>query len=87
VNATGLFPLTQSVLDILGSFRSASPQWDAAVGDLSSTQGVPQLATWRKVRYLLGDGADVIFQTNVPLDQIPSTLAEMDSMAKEINNK
>jgi ABC-type glycerol-3-phosphate transport system substrate-binding protein len=87
VNATGLFPLTQSVLDILGSFRSASPQWDAAVRDLSFAQGVPQLATWRKVRYLLGDGADVIFQTNVPLDQIPPTLAEMDSMAKEINNK
>ena len=49
-------------------------------------QGVPQLASWRKVRYVLQDGADVIFQTNIPLDQIPSTLAEMDSMAKELGN-
>lgn len=87
VNATGLFPLTNSVLDILGKFRSASPQWEAAVGTLALAQGVPQLASWRKVRYLLGDGADVIFETNLPLDQIPSTLAEMDSMAKEINTK
>ena len=87
VNASGLFPLTNSVLNILGQFRSASPQWEAAVGYLALAQGVPQLASWRKVRYLLGDGADAIFETNLPLDQIPYTLAEMDSMAKEINTK
>ncbi len=84
VNATGLFPLTHSTDSLLGSFRSASPQWGAAVGDLSSAQGVPQLASWRKVKYLLQDGADVIFQTNLPLDKLPSTLAEMESMAKEL---
>ena len=66
VNATGLFPLTNSVLNTLGQFRSASPQWEAAVGTLALAQGVPQLASWRKVRYLLGDGADVIFETESP---------------------
>jgi ABC-type glycerol-3-phosphate transport system substrate-binding protein len=86
VTETGLFPLTHSVQDTLGDYRSISPQWAAAVGDLSMAQGIPQLASWRKVRYLLQDGADVIFQTNLPLDQIPSTLAEMDSMAKELGN-
>jgi ABC-type glycerol-3-phosphate transport system substrate-binding protein len=87
ISATGLFPLTHSVEDLAGPYRSASPQWDAAVGYLSAAQGVPQLASWRKVRYLLQDAADVIFQTDIPLDQIPSTLAEIDSMAKELNNK
>jgi multiple sugar transport system substrate-binding protein len=84
VNETGLFPLTYSVEDILGQYRNSSPQWNAAVGDLSVAQGVPQLASWRKVRYLLEDGVNVIFQTDLSLDKIPSTLAEMDSMAKEM---
>ncbi len=79
VKATGLFPLFHSVMD-----KSASPQWDAAVGDLSLVQGVPQLASWRKVRYVLEDGTKIIFQTNLPVDQIPSVLTEMDTMAKEI---
>jgi hypothetical protein len=35
---------------------------------------------------LLQDAADVIFQTNVPLDQIPAKLIEMDTMAKELGN-
>ncbi len=87
VEPTGLFPLLHSVLDMVGPYRIASPQWDAAVGDLSLAKGVPQLASWRKVRYVLEDGAKVIFQTNVPVDQIPSILAEMDATAKEINDK
>lgn len=86
VKATGLFPLFHSVLDMVGPYRSASPQWDAAVGDLSVAQRVPQLASWRKVRYLLEDGMKVIFQTNLPVDQLPSILAEMDSTSKELNN-
>jgi len=87
VEATGLFPLFHSVLDIIGPYRTASQQWDAAVGDLSMAQGVPQLASWRKVRYVLEDGTNFIFQTNIPVDQIPSILTEMDSTAKEISNK
>ncbi|MCX6034613.1 MAG: extracellular solute-binding protein [Chloroflexi bacterium] len=87
VEATGLFPLFHSVLDIIGPYRTASPQWDSAVGDLSLAQGVPQMASWRKVRYVLEDGTNFIFQTNIPVDQIPSILTEMDSTAKEISNK
>ncbi|MDP2995353.1 MAG: extracellular solute-binding protein, partial [Anaerolineales bacterium] len=87
VEATGLFPLLNSVLEMIGPYRTASPQWDAAVGDLSLAQGVPQLASWRKVRYVLEDGTKVIFQTNLPVDQIPSVLTEIDSTAKEISDK
>jgi multiple sugar transport system substrate-binding protein/sn-glycerol 3-phosphate transport system substrate-binding protein len=84
VESTGLFPLLNPVLALIGQYRTASPQWEAAVEDLSLAQGVPQLASWRKVRYVLEDGTNVIFQTNTPVDQIPSVLTEMDSTAKEI---
>ena len=85
VEYSGLFPLRTSVLDQVGPYRDASPQWNAALGDLSLAQGVPQLASWSQVRYVLEDGARVIFQMNTPLDQIPSALTEMDSMAQELN--
>jgi ABC-type glycerol-3-phosphate transport system substrate-binding protein len=82
VDATGLFPLLSSV-----QAPGVSPQWEAAVGDLSLAQGVPQLASWRKVRYVLEDGTKVIFQTGIPVDQISSVLTEMDTTAKELVGK
>jgi ABC-type glycerol-3-phosphate transport system substrate-binding protein len=84
VEATGLFPLRNSVLGMIQPYRQASPQWEAAVGYLSLAHGVPQLASWRKVRYVLQDGMTVLFQTNQPVDQLPSVLDEMDAMAREI---
>jgi len=85
VESTGLFPLRDSVLPQIGPYRAASPQWEAAVSDLSLVEGVPQLASWRQVRYVLEDGAAVIFKVNTPLDQIPAALTNMDSMAQELN--
>ncbi|MGB8214863.1 MAG: extracellular solute-binding protein, partial [Anaerolineales bacterium] len=79
VEATGLFPLRNSILNMIGSYRAASPQWDAAVASLSLAQDVPQLASWRKVRYVLEDGLTVLFQENLPVDKLPSLLDEMDS--------
>jgi ABC-type glycerol-3-phosphate transport system substrate-binding protein len=87
VEATGLFPLRTSMLNLIGPFQAASPQWDSAVGGLALAKGVPQLASWRKVRYVLEDGMTVIFQTNTPVDQLPSVLAEMDLMAEELSKK
>ena len=58
-------------------YRVASPQWDAAVGYLPQAQTVPQLASWRKVRYILEDGMTVLFQSNLPVDTLPSVLEEM----------
>ena len=84
VEATGLFPLRSSVLDLIGPYRQASPQWDAAFGSLSLAQGVPQLASWRKVRYVLEDGMTVLFQENLPQDKLPALLTQMDSLAQEL---
>jgi multiple sugar transport system substrate-binding protein len=84
VEVTGLFPLRNSVLGMIQPYRQASPQWDAAAGYLSLAQDVPQLASWRKVRYVLQDGMTVLFQKNLPMDQLPFMLDEMDSMAREL---
>jgi ABC-type glycerol-3-phosphate transport system substrate-binding protein len=84
VETTGLFPLRNSVLDMIGPYRQASPQWEAACGYLSLAQGVPQMASWRKIRYILEDGMTVFFQDNLPVDKLPSMLDEMDSMAQEL---
>jgi multiple sugar transport system substrate-binding protein len=85
VEASGLLPLRESMVDQTGSHRQASPQWRAAVADLSLAQGVPQLASWRTIRYVLEDGTRVIFQTDLPVEQIPTILTEMDTTAKEFN--
>ncbi len=83
VEATGLFPLRNSVLGMIQPYRQALPQWEAAAGYLSLAQGVPQLASWRKLRYALQDGMTVLFQVNLPVDKIPNVLDEMDSLARE----
>jgi len=85
VKSTGLFPLRTSVLDLVGPFRAASPQWDGAVKGLDSAENVPQLASWRKVRYVLEDGLTTIFQNDTPIAQLPSILTEMDTLAGELS--
>jgi multiple sugar transport system substrate-binding protein len=83
VESTGLFPLRTSLLDMIGPYRLALPQWDSAVETLNRAQDVPQLASWRKVRYVLEDGMTTVFQTTLSADQLPFVLEEMDSMAQE----
>lgn len=84
VESTGLFPLRNSVLDMIGPYRQATPQWDAAYTALTVAVNVPQLASWRKVRYVLEDGMTALFQENLSTDRLPVLLTEMDSMAQEL---
>jgi ABC-type glycerol-3-phosphate transport system substrate-binding protein len=87
VEATGLLPLRVSVLDMIGPYRSASPQWEAAAGSYALMETVPHLASWRKVRYVLADGLDHIFQVNLPLDGIPSLLDQMQELAEDLSDE
>lgn len=87
VEATGLLPLRLSVMDMIGPYRTANPQWEAAAGSLSLLETVPQLASWRKARYLLEDGMDYIFLVNLPVDQVPTVLDEMQVMAEELSGE
>jgi multiple sugar transport system substrate-binding protein len=84
VEATGLFPLRTSVMNMVGPYLLASPQWGSAVASLPQAQTVPQMASWRKVRYVLEDGMTVLFQENLPQNKLPDLLVEMDAMAQEL---
>jgi ABC-type glycerol-3-phosphate transport system substrate-binding protein len=87
VEATGLLPLRFSALDSLEQYRAAHPQWTIAVGYIPEAQGTPQLASWRKAQYILGDGAGFIFRTNLAVEKIPSILDEMDATVEELSGK
>jgi ABC-type glycerol-3-phosphate transport system substrate-binding protein len=87
VTKAGTLPLRASILNQFSNYQSTNPQWGAAVNLLPVAQGVPQLATWSTIRYVLQDGTMEIFRMNLPLDQIPAVLDEMDATAEELSNK
>jgi ABC-type glycerol-3-phosphate transport system substrate-binding protein len=84
VEATGLLPLRASSLSLLNTYRREHPQWSAAVDLLPQMTGVPQLASWRTVRYALEDGTFSIFRLNIAVEDIPAVLTEMDATAEEL---
>ncbi len=87
VESSGQLPLRSSVLTRIGPYMEAHPQWQAAVSEPEWLIGVPQLASWRSVRYTLEDGMKYIFQVNLPLAEIPSVLDEMQALAEELGSK
>jgi ABC-type glycerol-3-phosphate transport system substrate-binding protein len=90
VEVTGLFPLRTSSLDSLGDYRESHPQWDAAVALLPRAQIQPQLASWREVRVMIGDGFSYMFrrelndQPAVISNQPAVILQQMDLIAKDL---
>jgi multiple sugar transport system substrate-binding protein len=87
VTTAGTLPLRASILNQFSNYQSTNPQWGAAVKLLPLAQGVPQRATWSTIRYVLQDGTMEIFRMNLPLDQIPAVLDEMDATTNELINK
>lgn len=85
VESTGLLPLRGVSMDLLGDYRDSNPQWAAAVELIPQGQIGPQLASWREVRVMLGDGFEYVFQAGVPSGQIAAILAQMDSTARDLN--
>jgi len=85
VEVTGLFPLRNSALDLLGDYKNSHPQWAAAVDLLPQAQIQPQLASWRKVRVMLGDGWDAMFRVNTPAGEIAKVLAIMESTSRDLS--
>jgi multiple sugar transport system substrate-binding protein len=77
--ANGWFPLAEG-----DPSTAASPRWQAVLAAMPSIRGVPQLASWRTVKYVLEDGAWRIFRTDVSLEQIPAVLDEIDATAKDL---
>jgi len=84
VEFTGLFPLRTSSLDLLGDYKDSHPQWAEAVALLPQAQIEPQLASWRKVRVMLGDGFDAMFHSNTPAGRVAEILAIMESTSRDL---
>lgn len=85
VEVTGLFPLRTSTLSRLTAYQAAHPQWAQSVKLLPFGQIQPQLASWRTVKVMLGDGFNHIFRFGVPVGQVSAVLAQMEATARDLN--
>ena len=90
VQSTGLFPLRNSTMQLLGDYSASHPQWTEAVKLLSDGETTPQLASWRSVRVMLEDGFRDMFDTirhpDLTDGQVPLILKQMDDTAEDLNN-
>ena len=90
VQSTGLFPLRNSIVPLLGDYAATHPQWAEAVNRLSEGETTPQLASWRLVRVMLEDGFRDMFDTirhpDLTEGQVPLILKQMDDTAEDLNN-
>lgn len=85
VEATGLFPLRNSGLPALESYAKSHPQWSAAVDLLPRATIEPQLASWRQVTVMVGDGFDAMFRSNTPTGRVAEILAIMGTAATDLS--
>jgi ABC-type glycerol-3-phosphate transport system substrate-binding protein len=85
VEVTGLFPLRNSMLGPLQGYESSHPQWAAAADLVSAGQIEPQLASWRQVRVMVGDGFDAMFRTNTSSGRVAEVLAIMEKTATDLS--
>lgn len=84
VSTTGMFPLRHSTLNLVADYAAAHPQWVEAVKLLPQGQGTPRLASWRQIRLVVGDGFDFMFRVNLPVGQVATILAQMDTAVKDL---
>ena len=85
VEVTHLFPMRTSTVDVLGDYEKTHPQWAQAIQLLPQGEIQPQLASWRKVKIMIGDGFTHMYRVNVPSGQVPAILAQMESIARDLD--
>jgi hypothetical protein len=84
VEATHLFPIRASSVDLLSDYEKTHPQWAQAIQLLPQGEIQPQLASWRQVKTVIGDGFTHMYRVNVPSGQVPAILAQMESIASSL---
>ncbi len=84
VEATHLFPIRTSSMALLGDYEKTHPQWAQAIQLLPQGEIQPQLASWRQVKVILGDGFTHMYSFNVPSGQVPAILAQMETIASSL---
>jgi ABC-type glycerol-3-phosphate transport system substrate-binding protein len=86
VEATHLFPLRASTLDLLADYQGSHPQWAEAVKLIPDGELTPQLASWRIVKVMVGDAFhDMMSRTDLTSGQVARVLAQMQDTAHELN--
>ncbi|MBI5963310.1 MAG: extracellular solute-binding protein [Chloroflexi bacterium] len=85
VETTHLFPLRTSTLDLLADYKKTHPQWAEAITLLPQGEIQPQLASWRRVKIMLGDGFAHMYRVNLPSGQVALVLAQMQSTANDLS--
>lgn len=85
VEVTHLFPLRSSTLSLLADYERTHPQWRQAVELISQGQLQPQLASWRTVKIMLGDGFAHMYRVNTPSGQVAAILAQMENTAQDLS--
>jgi multiple sugar transport system substrate-binding protein len=85
VETTHLFPIRTSTLDLLADYKKSHPQWVQAMDLLPLGEIQPQLASWRKVKIMLGDGFTQMYRVNVPSGQVAAILAQMESTSRDLS--
>jgi hypothetical protein len=72
-------------LSLLADYEGSHPQWSQAVELISQGQLQPQLASWRTVKIMLGDGFAHMYRVNTPSGQVAAILAQMENTASELS--
>jgi multiple sugar transport system substrate-binding protein len=85
VKGTGFLPLTRSAFDRLSDYAAEHEAWKQAVEWLPNARPAPTLASWRQVKWMLGDGFEEIFRRGLESGQIPLILAELDRGAQDVS--
>ncbi len=85
VEATHLFPLRISTLNLLADYEKSHPQWGEAVKLIPEMTLQPQLASWRSVKIMIGDGFTQMYRVNLPSGQAAVILAQMESTSRDLS--
>jgi ABC-type glycerol-3-phosphate transport system substrate-binding protein len=85
VSATHLFPLRSSTLTLLADYEKPHPQWAEAVKLIPEMTLQPQLASWRSVKIMIGDGFTQMYRANLQSGQVALILAQMESTSRDLS--
>jgi len=85
VQTTHLLPLRASTLSLLADYEKTHPQWADAVKLISEMTQQPQLASWRSVKIMIGDGFTQMYRVNLQSGQIAVILAQMESTSRDLS--
>ncbi len=85
VEATHLFPIRKSSVDLLNDYMKSHPRWVKAVTLLPDATIQPQLASWREVKVMIGDGFESMFRVDMLSGRVAEILAKMESTSRELS--